>query len=86
MPRLLVLSGLPGTGYQFTIRRANPKGVTPIVRRERKRDALPIEKLADTAQANNAFCLLDEVAEAAESEYVALQKVFDQQYIESHRE
>ena len=35
------------------------------------------EKLADTAQANNAFCLLDEVAEAAESEYVALQKVFD---------
>ena len=42
-------SGLPGTGYQFTIRRANPKGVTPIVRHERKRDALPIEKLADTA-------------------------------------
>src|SRR5690554_6626670 len=23
-------SGMPGTGYQFTIRRANPKGVTPI--------------------------------------------------------
>jgi hypothetical protein len=42
-------SGLPGTGYQFTIRRANPKGVTPIVRRERKRDSLPVEKLADTA-------------------------------------
>ena len=42
-------SGLPGTGYQFTIRRANPKGVTPIVRRERKRDSTPVEKLADTA-------------------------------------
>lgn len=23
-------SGLPGTGIQFTIRRANPKGVTPL--------------------------------------------------------
>jgi len=23
-------SGMPGTGIQFTIRRANPKGVTPI--------------------------------------------------------
>jgi hypothetical protein len=42
-------SGLPGTGYQFTIRRANPKGVTPIVRRERKRDRTPVEVLADTA-------------------------------------
>ena len=30
-------SGLPGTGYQFTIRRANPKGVTPIVRRDARR-------------------------------------------------
>ncbi len=41
------------------------------------------EKLADIAQANNAFSLLEEVAEAAESEYIALQKVFDQQYSES---
>lgn len=41
------------------------------------------EKLADTVQANNAFSLLEEVAEAAESEYIALQKVFDQQYSES---
>lgn len=41
------------------------------------------EKLADTAQAKNAFSLLEEVAEAAESEYIALQKVFDQQYSES---
>jgi len=42
-------SGLPGTGYQFTIRRANPKGVTPLFVRERKRDRTPAEKLADTA-------------------------------------
>ncbi len=42
-------SGLPGTGLQFTIRRANPKGVTPIVRRERRRDRSEIDTLADTA-------------------------------------
>ena len=42
-------SGLPGTGFQFTIRRANPKGVTPLYRRERKRDRAPVEVLADTA-------------------------------------
>ncbi|WP_421858621.1 hypothetical protein [Oricola sp.] len=42
-------SGLPGTGLQFTIRRANPKGVTPIVRRERRHDRTPVDTLADTA-------------------------------------
>ncbi|TCD14928.1 hypothetical protein [Oricola cellulosilytica] len=42
-------SGLPGTGYQFTIRRANPKGVSPIVERKRQPDRDPTEKLADTA-------------------------------------
>jgi hypothetical protein len=29
-------SGMPGTGYQFTIRRANPKSVTPIKALPRK--------------------------------------------------
>ena len=29
-------SGMPGTGVQFTIRRANPKGVTPIKALPRK--------------------------------------------------
>ena len=29
---------LPGTDFQFTIRRPNPKGVTPITRRERRPD------------------------------------------------
>ncbi|MCC0027612.1 MAG: hypothetical protein R3D65_13495 [Zhengella sp.] len=42
-------SGLPGTGLQFTIRRANPKGVAKIFERARNRDRAEVEKLADTA-------------------------------------
>ena len=38
---------LPGTDFQFTIRRANPKGVTPITVRERYRDRRPADKRAD---------------------------------------
>lgn len=40
---------LTGTDFQFTIRRANPKGVTPIVSRERFRDRRPPDKRADAA-------------------------------------
>ena len=40
---------LPGTDFQFTIRRPNPKGVTPIVARERFRDRRPPDKRADAA-------------------------------------
>ncbi|MEL7259217.1 MAG: hypothetical protein AAFN80_15495 [Pseudomonadota bacterium] len=40
---------LPGTDFQFTIRRANPKGVTPLVARERFRDRRPADRKADTA-------------------------------------
>ena len=40
---------LPGTDFQFTIRRPNPKGVTPITRRERYRDRRPADKRADSA-------------------------------------
>ena len=40
---------LPGSDFQFTIRRANPKGATPIVRRERYRDRRPADRMADTA-------------------------------------
>lgn len=40
---------LAGTDFQFTIRRANPKGVTPLVRRERFRDRKPADKRADLA-------------------------------------
>jgi len=38
---------LPGTDYQFTIRRANPKGVTALSERERYRDRRPADKRAD---------------------------------------
>jgi hypothetical protein len=42
-------SGLPGTGYQFTVRRANPKGASKIVRRERHADRAPVDRKADAA-------------------------------------
>lgn len=38
---------LQGTDYQFTIRRANPKGVTPITARERHFDRRPADRRAD---------------------------------------
>jgi len=40
---------LPGSDYQFTIRRANPRGVTGLVRRERFADRKPADKRADAA-------------------------------------
>ena len=40
---------LPGTDFQFTIRRANPKGVTRLVVRERFRDRSPADRRADLA-------------------------------------
>ncbi len=39
----------PGTDFQFTIRRANPKGVTPLVARERYADRRPADRNADAA-------------------------------------
>lgn len=38
---------LSGTDFQFTIRRANPKGVTPLKRRERYRDRRAPDRRAD---------------------------------------
>jgi len=38
---------LAGTDYQFTLRRANPKGATPLTMRERFRDRRPPDKRAD---------------------------------------
>ena len=38
---------LPGTDFQFVIRRPNPKGVTPITVRERFRDRRPPDRRAD---------------------------------------
>ncbi|MEE4187594.1 MAG: hypothetical protein V2I76_04000 [Roseobacter sp.] len=40
---------LSGTDYQFTLRRFNPRGVTPLVRRERFRDRKPADRRADAA-------------------------------------
>lgn len=39
----------PSTDFQFTIRRANPKGATPITRRERFADRRPADRRADAA-------------------------------------
>lgn len=38
---------LAGTDFQFTLRRANPKGATPITRRERRSDRKPADRRAD---------------------------------------
>ncbi len=40
---------LPGTDFQFTIRRPNPRGVTPLQRRERYADRKAADRLADQA-------------------------------------
>lgn len=39
---------LPGSDLQFTLRRASPKGITPIKARERFRDRRAIDKKADS--------------------------------------
>lgn len=39
---------LPGTDFQFTLRRANPRGVTPLIRRERHKDRKPADRRADS--------------------------------------
>ena len=38
---------LPGTDFQFIIRRPNPRGVTPLVVRERYADRRPADRRAD---------------------------------------
>ncbi|NCQ25023.1 MAG: hypothetical protein COW54_07440 [Rhodobacteraceae bacterium CG17_big_fil_post_rev_8_21_14_2_50_63_15] len=40
---------LPGTDFQFTIRRANPKGATPLIARERYADRRAPDRRADAA-------------------------------------
>nr|WP_299841516.1 hypothetical protein [uncultured Jannaschia sp.] len=40
---------LPGTDFQFVVRRANPKGATPLTHRERYRDRKAIDRAADRA-------------------------------------
>ena len=38
---------LPGTDFQFTLRRANPKGATPLITRKRHPDRKPADKRAE---------------------------------------
>ena len=38
---------LPGTDFQFTIRRPNPKGATPLIARERFSDRRAADRRAD---------------------------------------
>ena len=38
---------LPGTDFQFTIRRDNKAGATPLIRRERYADRRPADRRAD---------------------------------------
>ncbi len=40
-------SRLPHSDFQFTIRRANPKGVTPLIARDRYADRRPADRRAD---------------------------------------
>lgn len=40
---------MPSSDFQFTIRRANPKGVTPLTARERYADRKPADRRADSA-------------------------------------
>ena len=40
---------LSGTDFQFVVRRANPKGATKLIRRERFRDRKPADRRADAA-------------------------------------
>lgn len=40
---------LPGTDFQFTLRRANPKGATELKARTRLKDRRPAEREADEA-------------------------------------
>ena len=53
LPYMLKHRGFPGrlagTDFQFTLRRANPKGATALVRRERFKDRKASDKRADSA-------------------------------------
>lgn len=53
LPEMTKHRGFPGrlrgTDFQFTIRRANPRGVTPLAARARHPDRRPGERAADAA-------------------------------------
>ena len=53
LPYMLKHRGFPGrlagTDFQFTLRRANPKGATALIRRERYKDRKSADRRADIA-------------------------------------
>jgi len=53
-------SRMPGTDYQFTIRRANPKGATKLIQRERFKDRKPADQRADKAFLEQAISYFGE--------------------------
>ncbi|MEE9313255.1 MAG: hypothetical protein V3V02_01270 [Rhizobiaceae bacterium] len=53
-------SRLPGTDFQFTIRRDNPKGATKIAAKQRYADRFPKDKTADE---NFMACLVKQFGE-----------------------
>ena len=53
-------SRMPGTDYQFTIRRANPKGPTKLIRRERYQDRKSVDQRADKAFLEQAISYFGE--------------------------
>ena len=54
-------SRLPGTEHQFTIRRANKRGATPLAARKRHADRRPADRAAD---AGFLAALIDHFGEA----------------------
>lgn len=75
-------SRLPGTDFQFTIRRDNPKGATKIVARQRYADRNPRDKTADE---NFMACLVkhfgDEPFERGNLDAGRLGWLFDREVI-----
>jgi len=65
-------SRLPGTDYQFTIRRDNPKGATKIVARERYKDRNPKDTTADL---NFLACLFKQFGEEEVKGDIALERM-----------
>ena len=53
LPYMLKHRGFPGrlagTDFQFTLRRANPKGAAALIRRERYKDRKSVDRRADIA-------------------------------------
>lgn len=73
---------LPGTDFQFTIRRGNAKGVTPVTRRERYADRRPADRRADTGFMSALwYCFGDEPFERGNLDAGRLSWLFGREVI-----